>query len=101
MAARRVDAALLTDSNTLLCGILTDKVTALSFMHNILECTCSIVAHNAAYVFFELKDIATRVIATGLKLEDTPVSKVMTQNPIFVLSDTLAVEALQKMVQGL
>ncbi|XP_073117153.1 CBS domain-containing protein CBSCBSPB1 isoform X2 [Elaeis guineensis] len=70
MAARRVDAALLTDSNTLLCGILTDK------------------------------DIATRVIATGLKLEDTPVSKVMTQNPIFVLSDTLAVEALQKMVQG-
>ncbi|XP_038986888.1 CBS domain-containing protein CBSCBSPB5-like isoform X2 [Phoenix dactylifera] len=70
MAARRADAALLTDSNALLCGILTDK------------------------------DIATRVIAAGLKLEDTPVSKVMTRNPIFVLSDTLAVEALQKMVRG-
>uniref|UniRef100_A0A5B7APU9 Putative CBS domain-containing protein CBSCBSPB1 n=1 Tax=Davidia involucrata TaxID=16924 RepID=A0A5B7APU9_DAVIN len=70
MAARRVDALLLTDSNALLCGILTDK------------------------------DIATRVIAREVNLEDTPVSKVMTRNPIFVLSETLAVEALQKMVQG-
>ncbi|CAK9170266.1 unnamed protein product [Ilex paraguariensis] len=70
MAARRVDALLLTDSNALLCGILTDK------------------------------DIATRVIAREINLEDTPVSKVMTRNPLFVLSDTLAVEALQKMVQG-
>ncbi|KAL5795290.1 hypothetical protein ACOSQ2_000110 [Xanthoceras sorbifolium] len=70
MAARRVDALLLTDSNALLCGILTDK------------------------------DIATRVIARELNLEETPVSKVMTRNPTFVLSDTLAVEALQKMVQG-
>ncbi|XP_017236855.1 CBS domain-containing protein CBSCBSPB1 [Daucus carota subsp. sativus] len=70
MAARRVDALLLTDSNALLCGILTDK------------------------------DIATRVIARELNLEETPVSKVMTRNPVFVISDTLAVEALQKMVQG-
>ncbi|KAI3954135.1 hypothetical protein MKW98_017959 [Papaver atlanticum] len=70
MAARRVDALLLTDSNALLCGILTDK------------------------------DIATRVVARELNLEETPVSKVMTRNPVFVLSDTLAVEALQKMVQG-
>ncbi|KAL6616630.1 hypothetical protein ACP70R_038900 [Stipagrostis hirtigluma subsp. patula] len=70
MASRRVDAVLLTDSNALLCGILTDK------------------------------DITTRVIARELKLEETPVSKVMTRNPVFVLSDTLAVEALQKMVQG-
>ncbi|VVB15549.1 unnamed protein product [Arabis nemorensis] len=70
MAARRVDALLLTDSNALLCGILTDR------------------------------DIATRVIAKQLNLEETPVSKVMTKNPVFVLSDTIAVEALQKMVQG-
>ncbi|KAL7152787.1 hypothetical protein ABFS83_04G122200 [Erythranthe nasuta] len=70
MAARRVDALLLTDSNALLCGILTDK------------------------------DIATRVIAREINLDETPVSKVMTRNPVFVLSDTLAVEALQKMVQG-
>ncbi|KAI3832864.1 hypothetical protein MKX03_026625 [Papaver bracteatum] len=70
MAARRVDALLLTDSNALLCGILTDK------------------------------DIATRVVARELNIEETPVSKVMTRNPVFVLSDTLAVEALQKMVQG-
>ncbi|KAL6494391.1 CBS domain-containing protein cbscbspb1 [Orobanche gracilis] len=70
MAARRVDALLLTDSDALLCGILTDK------------------------------DIATRVIAREVNLEETPVSKVMTRNPVFVLSDTLAVEALQKMVQG-
>ncbi|AQK49764.1 CBS domain-containing protein CBSCBSPB1 [Zea mays] len=68
MAARRADAALLTDSNALLCGILTDK------------------------------DIATRVIARELKIDETPVWKVMTRHPIFVLSDTLAVEALQKMV---
>ncbi|ONM35036.1 CBS domain-containing protein CBSCBSPB1 [Zea mays] len=33
-------------------------------------------------------------------MEETPVSKVMTRNPVFVLADTLAVEALQKMVQG-
>ncbi|KAG0449967.1 hypothetical protein HPP92_027136, partial [Vanilla planifolia] len=70
MAARRVDAALLIESNALLCGILTDK------------------------------DVAIRVIANELSLEETPVSKVMTRNPVFVLSDTLAVEALQKMLQG-
>ncbi|KAL9271194.1 CBS domain-containing protein [Drosera capensis] len=70
MATRRVDALLLTDSNALLCGILTDK------------------------------DIATRVIAREINLEETPVSRVMTRNPVFVLSDTLAVEALHKMVQG-
>ncbi|XP_057416303.1 CBS domain-containing protein CBSCBSPB1-like isoform X2 [Lotus japonicus] len=70
MASRRVDALLLTDSNALLCGILTDK------------------------------DIATRVTAREINLEETPVSKVMTRNPVFVLTDTLAVEALQKMVQG-
>lgn len=70
MAARRVDAVLLTDANALLSGIMTDK------------------------------DIATRVIAEGLRPEQTMVSKVMTRNPIFVTSDTLAIEALQKMVQG-
>lgn len=42
-----------------------------------------------------------KVIAHDLNLEETPVSKVMTRNPVFVLSDSLAVEALQKMVQGL
>ncbi|KAG2410657.1 hypothetical protein LR48_Vigan01g009700 [Vigna angularis] len=70
MAARRVDAVLLTDSNALLSGIMTDK------------------------------DIATRVIAEGLRPEQTMVSKVMTRSPIFVTSDSLALEALQKMVQG-
>lgn len=47
-----------------------------------------------------LQDVATRVIAEGLKPEETLVSKVMTRNPIFVMAETLAVEALQKMVQG-
>jgi CBS domain-containing protein len=46
------------------------------------------------------QDVTTRVIAGELKLEETPVSKVMTRNPTFVLADTLAVAALQKMVQG-
>ncbi|KAG5385972.1 hypothetical protein IGI04_037442 [Brassica rapa subsp. trilocularis] len=70
MAARRVGAILLTNSSSLLSGICTDK------------------------------DIATRVIAEGLKPDQTPVSKVMTRNPVFVTSDSLALEALQKMVQG-
>ncbi|KAJ4715187.1 CBS domain-containing protein [Melia azedarach] len=70
MAARRVDAVLLTDANALLSGIVTDK------------------------------DIATRVIAEGLRPDQTIVSKIMTRNPIFVTSDSLAIEALQKMVQG-
>ncbi|CAJ1974853.1 unnamed protein product [Sphenostylis stenocarpa] len=70
MAARRIDAVLLTDSNALLSGILTDK------------------------------DVAMRVVAEGSKPEETTVSKVMTRNPVFVTSDTLAIEALQKMIQG-
>ncbi|MCD7471701.1 CBS domain-containing protein cbscbspb4 [Datura stramonium] len=48
----------------------------------------------------KLKDITTRVIASGVNIQETPVSKVMTKHPVFVLSDTLAVEALQKMVLG-
>ena len=70
MAARRVDAVLLTDSNGLLSGILTDK------------------------------DISIRVVAEGLRSEQTVSSKIMTRNPVFVASDSLAIEALQKMVQG-
>ncbi|KAM2152160.1 hypothetical protein ACFX1R_046517 [Malus domestica] len=70
MAARRVDAVLLTDSNALLSGIVTDK------------------------------DISARVIAEGLRPEQTIVSKIMTRNPIFVNSDSSALEALQKMIQG-
>lgn len=70
MAARRVDAVLLTDANGLLSGIVTDK------------------------------DISTRVIAEGLRTEQTIVSKIMTRNPSFVMADTLAIDALQKMVQG-
>ncbi|KAG6517232.1 hypothetical protein ZIOFF_020612 [Zingiber officinale] len=70
MGVRRVDSVLLTDANGLLSGIVTDK------------------------------DIATRVIAEGLRPQQTPASKIMTRNPNFVMSDTLAIEALQKMVQG-
>ncbi|KAI9079742.1 hypothetical protein K1719_038363 [Acacia pycnantha] len=70
MATRHMDAVLLTDSNALLSGIVTDK------------------------------DIATRVIAEGLRPEQTIMSKIMTRNPIFLKSDSLAIEALQKMVQG-
>ncbi|XP_061339888.1 CBS domain-containing protein CBSCBSPB3-like [Gastrolobium bilobum] len=70
MASRRINAVLLTDSSALLSGILTDK------------------------------DVATRVVAEGLQPDQTTVSKVMTRNPVFVTSDTLAIEALQKMVQG-
>uniref|UniRef100_A0A8R7UFT6 CBS domain-containing protein n=1 Tax=Triticum urartu TaxID=4572 RepID=A0A8R7UFT6_TRIUA len=70
MAARRVDAVLLTDAQGLLSGIVTDK------------------------------DISTRVIAEGLRVEQTAMSKIMTRNPTYVTADSLAIEALQKMVQG-
>uniref|UniRef100_A0A0D9XXA6 CBS domain-containing protein n=1 Tax=Leersia perrieri TaxID=77586 RepID=A0A0D9XXA6_9ORYZ len=70
MAARRVDAVLLTDAQGLLSGIVTDK------------------------------DVATRVVAEGLRVEQTIMSKIMTRNPTYAMSDTLAIEALQKMVQG-
>ncbi|URD87274.1 CBS domain-containing protein [Musa troglodytarum] len=70
MTARRVDSVLLTDATGLLSGIVTDK------------------------------DIATRVIAEGLRPEQTIISKIMTRNPLYVMADTLAIEALQKMVQG-
>lgn len=46
------------------------------------------------------QDISARVIAEGLRPDQTVVSKIMTRNPIFVNSDSLALEALQKMVQG-
>lgn len=70
MIARRVDAVLLTDANGLLSGIVTDK------------------------------DISTRVVADELRPNQTVVSKIMTRNPVFVMANTLAIEALQKMVQG-
>lgn len=48
-----------------------------------------------------VQDIATRVIAEGLRVEQTIMSKIMTRNPTYVMSDSLAIEALQKMVQGI
>nr|GEY40699.1 CBS domain-containing protein CBSCBSPB3 [Tanacetum cinerariifolium] len=45
-------------------------------------------------------DIATRVLAEELRPDQTIISKVMTRNPTFVSSDSLAIDALQKMVQG-
>ncbi|XP_065010131.1 CBS domain-containing protein CBSCBSPB3-like [Musa acuminata AAA Group] len=70
LAARRVDAVLLTDANEFLSGIVTAK------------------------------DVATRVVAEGLDPEKTIISKIMTRNPTFVMADTPAIEALQKMIQG-
>uniref|UniRef100_A0A8R7PHU6 CBS domain-containing protein n=1 Tax=Triticum urartu TaxID=4572 RepID=A0A8R7PHU6_TRIUA len=70
MAARRADAALLTDAKGVLSGIVTAE------------------------------DILGRVIAEGLIPNTTSVSKVMTRNPVFVMSNSSATEALQKMVQG-
>ena len=37
MAARRVDAVLLTDAQGLLSGIVTDKVNSLSFLNYMVE----------------------------------------------------------------
>lgn len=41
------------------------------------------------------------MIAEGLRVEQTIISKIMTRNPLYVTADTLAIEALQKMVQGM
>ncbi|KAM3354999.1 hypothetical protein ACQJBY_025644 [Aegilops geniculata] len=70
MAARRADAALLTDAKGVLSGIVTAE------------------------------DISGRVIAEGLRPDETSVARVMTRNPIYVTSNSSATEALQKMVQG-
>uniref|UniRef100_A0A453GF26 CBS domain-containing protein n=1 Tax=Aegilops tauschii subsp. strangulata TaxID=200361 RepID=A0A453GF26_AEGTS len=70
MAARRADAALLTDAQGVLSGIVTAE------------------------------DISGRVIAEGLRPEETSMAKVMTPTPVFVMSNSSATEALQKMVQG-
>lgn len=42
-----------------------------------------------------------RVIAVGLRPEQTIASKIMTRNPTFVTSDSLAIDAMHKMVQGI
>ncbi|KAK1670675.1 hypothetical protein QYE76_058834 [Lolium multiflorum] len=70
MATRLVDAALLTDANGILSGIVTAE------------------------------DVSGRVIAEGLKPEETNAAKVMTRNPVFVEANSSATDALQKMVQG-
>lgn len=52
------------------------------------------------WFIYDVQDIATRVIAEELRPEQTSISKIMTRNPTFVSSDSLAIDALQKMVQG-
>lgn len=42
----------------------------------------------------------TKIVAVGLCPEQTIITKIMTRNPVFVMADTLASEALQMMVQG-
>ncbi|KAJ1552710.1 hypothetical protein HK096_010718, partial [Nowakowskiella sp. JEL0078] len=71
MAAKRQDAVLITDADNQLIGILTDK------------------------------DITYRVVAEGLDPFVTPVTKVMTANPISVTASSSANEALNKMVAGM
>jgi len=125
MATRRVDAVLLTDSNALLSGIMTDKVCVVCAFFFYIEGSVRrfIIPHSTQPIELDsldkkykilrdvcvyeilqacacVQDIATRVIAEGLRPEQTMVSKVMTRSPIFVTSDMLALEALQKMVQG-
>lgn len=100
MAARRVDAVLLTDANALLSGIITDKVFTFFFFPFKCFYRSRVVILNVCMYICHCQDIATRVIAEGLRPEQTVVSKIMTRSPIFVTADSLAIEALQKMVQG-
>ncbi|KAI3723251.1 hypothetical protein L2E82_34709 [Cichorium intybus] len=71
MATRGVDYVLLTDDDSLLCGIFTAN------------------------------DLAFRVLAEARMPDQTKLSKVMTRNPVFVFSDSTTIDALQKMAQGL
>lgn len=41
------------------------------------------------------------MIAEGLRPDETNVAKAMTRNPVFVMSNSSAIEALQKMVKGI
>ncbi|KAE8809872.1 CBS domain-containing protein CBSCBSPB3 [Hordeum vulgare] len=70
MAKTRVDVVLLTDTQGLLSSIVTKK------------------------------DISTQVIAKGLQVEQTTMAHIMTRSPTCVISDSIAFEALQKMVRG-
>ncbi|KAI9204718.1 uncharacterized protein BJ171DRAFT_505199 [Polychytrium aggregatum] len=70
MAAKRQDAVLIVNSTGQLVGILTDK------------------------------DLAYRLVAEGLDPRETPISRIMTANPISVSSQSSATDALNKMVAG-
>ncbi|TVU00919.1 hypothetical protein EJB05_53650 [Eragrostis curvula] len=103
MASRRLDAVLLTDAEGLLSGIVTDKNGMWYYSGSLvdaLNCTPVGSLKLACVSIKCLEDIATRVIAEGLRVEQTIISKIMTRNPVYVTADTLASEALQKMVQG-
>ncbi|KAI3496269.1 hypothetical protein L1887_38626 [Cichorium endivia] len=45
------------------------------------------------------QDIPTRVLAEELRPNQTIISKVITRNPTFLSSNSLAIDALQKMVE--
>ncbi|CAI7866835.1 unnamed protein product, partial [Closterium sp. NIES-53] len=71
MAARHVDACLLTDAKSgMLCGILTDR------------------------------DVAERCVGEGRSPQSTPCHAVMTRDPQFVSLHAPAAVALKKMVNG-
>ncbi|KAI8801378.1 hypothetical protein BJ742DRAFT_30596 [Cladochytrium replicatum] len=70
MAAKRTDAVLVTNDENLLSGIVTDK------------------------------DITYRCLAEGLNPSVTPVSRIMTPNPVSVSAQASATDALNKMVAG-
>ncbi|CDR37320.1 hypothetical protein NBRC10512_005177 [Rhodotorula toruloides] len=67
-AAKRTDCVLVVDENEHLCGIFTAK------------------------------DLAFRVVGDGLDPRNTPVSAIMTPNPMVTRDTTSATEALQTMV---
>ncbi|KAL1921348.1 uncharacterized protein VTP21DRAFT_11064 [Calcarisporiella thermophila] len=69
MAAKRSDCVLVVDDDDHLCGIFTAK------------------------------DLAFRSVAEGLDSRGTPVSTIMTKNPLCVTTDASSTEALSTMVQ--
>ncbi|KAH8697144.1 CBS and PB1 domain protein [Talaromyces proteolyticus] len=69
MAAKREDCVLVTDENERIAGIFTAK------------------------------DLAFRVVGTGLKAREVTINEIMTKNPLCARTDTSATDALDLMVR--
>ncbi|THH19795.1 hypothetical protein EUX98_g8706 [Antrodiella citrinella] len=67
--------------------------------HN-TECALVVDDEDGLSGMFTAKDLAYRVVAEGLEPRDTPVSQIMTRNPVVAKETTSAMEILRLMVKN-